>query len=148
MCIGINLYMTIVVRTDEPQKYNKYYHLVGWGVPFVSTCVPVSKLSASMPVNASSCSLQYWNMAARIPSGTFYLHSCHPYPAHSLLHRCWLENDQYHLWYGTNADLALPSSLLQPLLIKVFPKAIRLSLWSHGTFSVVYVCLVVANFSF
>jgi len=52
LCIGANLFVTVVIRADEPEKYNRYYHIAGWGVPFISTVVPLiaNKYGHSNPV--------------------------------------------------------------------------------------------------
>lgn len=38
--ITFNVYLTLI-RNLETERFEKYYHLVGWGFPFLPAIVPV-----------------------------------------------------------------------------------------------------------
>ncbi|EAL70653.1 hypothetical protein ACTFIW_012028 [Dictyostelium discoideum] len=43
LCLAISIYMLIVKREPEPERFEKYYYLLCWGLPLISTIVMLAK---------------------------------------------------------------------------------------------------------
>lgn len=39
--MGMNLYITVVHRVNDPEKFLPLYHITAWGIPAIQTVVPV-----------------------------------------------------------------------------------------------------------